>query len=90
MVFKIFFILFFRYLENEYIYYCVLSNVLSGLGRLSLSYVWYDGVEDKNRLIDLILLIGESLSGFKVYSLIMLYFIINNMNVFDVYDLGIK
>ena len=90
MVFKISLILSLRYLENEYIHHCVPSNVSSGLGRLPLSHVWYDGVEDKNEPTNATLPTGESLNGPKAYSLIMPYFTTNNMNASDVHDLGKK
>ena len=90
MVFKISLILSLRYLENEYIHHCVPSNVSSGLGRLPLSHVWYDGVEAKNNSTDPTLPTGESLNGPKAYSLIMPYFTTNNMNASDVHDLGKK
>lgn len=77
-----------RYLEEEYIHYCVPSNVSSGLGRLPLKHVWYDGNENKSMLTDPILPNGDKLDGRHAYSLIMPYFTTNDFKPDKVHELG--
>lgn len=45
-----------RYFEFEYLLYCVLSNVLSGLVNLFLDFVWFNGWKNIFWLIMKILL----------------------------------
>lgn len=77
-----------RYLEEEHVHYCVPSNVSSGLGRLPLKYVWFDGEELKDRPTDPTLADGHRLDGHDAYSLIMSYFTTNNMKPNEVHNLG--
>lgn len=79
-----------RFLEEEYIDYCVPSNVSSGLGGLPLSSVWYKGKENKSWPTDPTLPNGDKLDGPYSYSLIMPYFTTNNMTPIDVHNLGKK
>ena len=79
-----------RFLEEEYIDYCVPSNVSSGLGGLPLSSVWYKGKENKSWPTDPTLPNGDKLDGPYSYSLIMPYFTTNDMTPFDVHNLGKK
>lgn len=69
-------------------HYCVPSNVSSGLGRLPLKYVWFDGEELKDRPTDPTLADGHRLDGHDAYSLIMSYFTTNNMKPNEVHNLG--
>ena len=78
----------YRYLEEEYIHYCVPSNVSSGLGRLPLKYIWYDGKENESRPTDQILPNGDKLDGRHAYSLIMPYFTTNDFKPDKVHELG--
>lgn len=80
----------FRFLEEEYIDYCVPSNVSSGLGSLPLSYVWYKGKENRSWPTDPTLPTGEKLNGAYAYSLIMPYFTTNDMKPSTVHALGKK
>lgn len=79
-----------RFLEEEYIRYCVPSNLSSGLGRLPLKYVWYDGKENKSFPTEPVLPSGDKLDGRYAYSLIMSYFTTNDMTPMKVHDLGKK
>ena len=79
-----------RFLEEEYIDYCVPSNVSSGLGGLPLSSVWYKGKENKSWPTDPTLPNGDKLDGPYSYSLIMPYFTTNDMTPIDVHNLGKK
>ncbi|KAJ7385378.1 hypothetical protein OS493_016459 [Desmophyllum pertusum] len=77
-----------RFLEDEYIHYCVPSSVSSGLGSLPLKYVWYDGKENKSWPTDPTLPSGEKLNGRHSYSLIMPFFTTNDMEPAYVHELG--
>ena len=79
-----------RFLEEEYIDYCVPSNVSSGLGGLPLSSVWYKGKENKSWPTDPTLPNGDKLDGPYSYSLIMPYFTTNKMTPSQVHNLGKK
>lgn len=64
-----------RFLEHEYLKNCPTDeNIISGLGKVPLSFLYYDDVRDINHPAFHKLPTGEKLSGQKTYQTLMKYF----------------
>lgn len=80
-----------HYFEYEYSCYCLLIKVVSGFVNLFVDYVYIDGVLDvKNKIKKVFLGIVWELNGIKMYSMILLYFIMINILVEIIYLEGRK
>lgn len=66
----------FEYFQNEYLLYCLLINVLSGLGMLFVNYVYFNGSKILE-MINLIFREGDMvLFGKEFYKNFLFYYII--------------
>lgn len=66
---------FLRFLEHEYLRNCPSDeNIISGLGKVPLRFLYYDDIPDTSQLAFHRLPTGEELSGPKTYQTLMKYF----------------
>lgn len=64
-----------RFLEHEYLRNCPSDeNIISGLGKVPLRFLYYDDIPDTSQLAFHRLPTGEELSGPKTYQTLMKYF----------------